>query len=261
MAYVIAVSFEKGGTGKSTTALNVAAAFAELGQRTLLIDLDPSQSLSRMLGATDETFETTLLDVLHPEKGLQPIHVAIQQLKNYPNLDFVPAHTLLTELEILMGEPEWEHRLRLALEPVQDAYKSIILDCPPGLGFFPTNAFIAADLILIPVQTEFIPFTSLHKMGSYLLTFPEEYRPESFHLIGTMYDKRTRQAREVVEELQKTYPVAFSKHLIPRTVGFSESNASGEPFIHFNSDHAGARAYRGVAEEIISIWENRNAPQ
>ncbi len=256
MSYVIAVSNEKGGTGKSTTALNVAAALAERGHKTLLIDIDPSFGLTRMLGAKPESFETTIRDVLDDENPAT-IHEAIQELKEYKNLFFVPAHTKLAVLEARF-EPFWERLLANALAPVVETYDFVLIDCPPGLGFFPINAYVAADLIVIPVQTEFIAFTSLDKMGSYLGGIPEDLRPAAFHLVPTLYDKRTKHAKEVVQELQKRFPEALSKHVIPRTVGFSDSSVEGKPFIHYDPHHAAAEAYRGVAEEIIEIWQSKN---
>ena len=257
MAYVIAISNEKGGTGKSTTALNVAAALAESGHRTLLVDLDPSFGLTRMLGALPEHFECTLLDVLR-EEDPQPIQAATQQVKDRPNLFLVPGHTQLAIVEARLTRPFWERILRTALADVQGSYDFILIDCPPGLGFFPTNAYVAADLILIPIQTEFIALTSLDKMADFLGAFPEEYQPEAHLLVPTMHDARTRHAREVVEELRKQSPDGLSKHIIPRTVGFSDSTVEGKPFIHYDPKHDAAKAYRGVAEEILSVWRIRN---
>jgi len=257
MAYVIAVSNEKGGTGKSTTALNVAAALAEQGHRTLLVDLDPSFGLTRMLGALPEHFECTLLDVLR-EESPQPVTAAVQQVKDHPDLFLVPGHTQLAIIEARLTRPFWERILATALEPAQASYAFIVIDCPPGLGFFPTNAYVAADLILIPIQTEFIALTSLDKMADFLDGFPEEYRPEAHWLVPTMHDGRTRHAREVVEELRKQSPDGLSAHIIPRTVGFSDSTVEGKPFIHHDPAHEGAKAYRGVAEEILNVWRIRN---
>ena len=259
MSYVIAVSNEKGGTGKSTTAVNVAAALAERGHRTLLVDFDPSFGLTRMLGSTPESFETTLLDVLREENPIT-IQAAIQQLKDYKNLFLIPGHTKLALLEARLTQPFWERLLSNALTDVSEAYSFVVIDCPPGLGFFPTNAYVAANLIVIPIQTEFIALTSLDKMGAFLGGFPEDHRPESFHLVPTLYDKRTKHAKEVMTELRNRYPEALSKHIIPRTVGFSDSTVEGKPFIHYDPDHDAAKAYRGVAEEIIEIWQSRNEP-
>ena len=257
MTYVIAISNEKGGTGKSTTALNVAAAIAERGHRTLLLDLDPSFGLTRMLGVLPEHFEYTLLDVLRTTNA-QPLRSAIQEVKAHRNLYLAPSHTQLAELEAGLTKPFWERTLSRALEDVQDAYDFVLIDCPPGLGFFPTNAYVAAELILIPIQTEFIALTSLDKMNDFLESFPEEYRPEAHLLLPTMHDNRTRHAREVIAELRKQSPDGLSQHIIPRTVGFSDSTVEGKPFIHYDPDHDAAKAYRGVAEEIISVWRHRN---
>lgn len=255
--YVIAISNEKGGTGKSTTAVNVAAALAERGHRTLLVDLDPSFGLTRMLGALPEHFECTLLDVLR-QHDPKPIQAATQQVKDQPNLFLVPSHTRLAELEARLTQPFWERILSKALEGVNDAYDFAVIDCPPGLGFFPTNAYVAADLILIPIQTEFIALTSLDKMAAFLEGFPEEYRPTAHLLLPTMHDNRTRHAREVIEELRKQSPDGLSQYIIPRTVGFSDSTVEGKPFIHYEPDHDAAKAYRGVAEEILRVWQIPN---
>ena len=255
--YVIAISNEKGGTGKSTTTLNLAAALAERGRRTLLVDLDPSFGLTRMLGVLPEHFELTLLDVLR-QHDPRPIREATQQLKDLQNLFLVPGHTRLAELEVALGQVAWERTLKNALSEVESAYDFCLIDCPPGLGFFPTNAYVAANLILIPIQTEFLALTSLDRMSDFLEGFPEDYRPDAYFLLPTMHDSRTRHAREVVDELRKQAPHRLSKHIIPRTVGFSDSTVEGKPFIHHDPDHEGAKAYRGVAEEILSAWQARN---
>ena len=256
MAYVIAVSNEKGGTGKSTTAVNVAAALAERGHKTLLVDLDPSFGLTRMLGATPDSFETTLLDVLREDDPLT-IQAATHQLKDHPNLFLVPGHTKLAVLEARLRDVSWERTLARALADVKDVYSFIMIDCPPGLGFFPANAYVAADLILIPIQTEFIALTSLSKMIDFYVGFPEEYRPSEHMLLPTLYDKRTKHAQEVMEQLRKDFPQGLSAYVIPRTIGFSQSSVEGKPFIHYAPNHDAAKAYRGVAEEIISVWQTK----
>ncbi len=133
-----------------------------------------------------------------------------------------------------------------------------MIDCPPGLGFFPTNAYVAADLILIPIQTELIALTSLNKMAAFLEGFPEEYRPTAHLPQPTIHDNRTRHAREVIEELRKQSPDGLSRYIIPRTVGFSDSTLEGKPLIHYEPDHDAAKAYRGVAEEILRVWQIPN---
>jgi len=258
MSYVIAISNEKGGTGKSTTAINVAAALAERGHRTLLVDIDPSFGLTRMLGAMPEHFETTLLDVLRQENP-QPIETAIHQVKDQRNLFLIPSHTKLAVLEAGLTQPFWEQKLRNALTTVRDAYEFVVIDCPPGLGFFPANAYVAADLIVTPIQTEFIALTSLDKMIAFYEGFPEEYRPEGHLLLPTLYDKRTKHAKEVMDEIRKQFPDGLSKHIIPRTIGFSQSTVEGKPFIHQDPTHDAANAYRGVAEEILQAWQARIA--
>jgi len=256
--YVIAISNEKGGTGKSTTALNVASALAERGHRTLLVDLDPSYGLTRMLGADAADFEVTVREVLRADHDAT-VRQATQGAKHVSsNLFFVPGHPDLAVIETMRrGEIRWPWIVKEALDEVAEAYEFAVLDCPPGVAFFPINAYVAADLLLIPIQSEYIALTSLPKIGEVLAEIPADARPGTYLVLPTMYDGRTKHAQEFMNMLKEQHPENLSKHIIKRTVGISDSSIAGKPFIHYDHDHEASCAYRGVAEEIIHEWQGR----
>lgn len=255
--YVIAISNEKGGVGKSTTALNIASAIAERGNRTLLIDFDPSFGLTTMLGKSALDFELSIRDVLDTTTPTT-IREATQEAKHISsNLFFVPGHGDLSIIEQLRrGEIQWPYVLKKELDQVADAYDFAVIDCPPNVAFFPVNAYVAADFLLIPIQTEWIALTSLPKIGDVLAQIPEEDRPGGMLILPTMYDQRTKHAQEFIEELKKTHPDNVSNHQIKRTTGFADSTIIGKPFIQYAPEHEAAKAYRAVAEEIIKACRN-----
>ena len=254
MAFVIAVTNQKGGVGKSTTTINVGAALADLGHPTLLVDLDPHAGLTKMLRHKPDGFSETFFDVL---LGSTKAEQLVQPLP-FQNLEFTPSNDKLAVVEAeLRRDPDWGNSLAEALEPLRKRYHYILIDCPPSLGVLSTIGVRAADGVLVPVQSDFIAVTSLD-MVSQLVEAVGRKKASALPLwiVPTFYDRRTRHAQDVIAAAAERFQGQFSKVIIPRTVRFPDSTVDGKPLIHFDSSHPGALAYRELATEITQIWEN-----
>ncbi len=249
MGTVYAIANQKGGVGKTTTAVNVAACIAEAGFATLLIDIDPQANATLGLGVAKDT-EPNIYDVLAGRCSLGEAlaDTAIERLK------LVPAHPDLAGANIeLPREPGSETRLREALVGVRERFDYVLLDCPPSLGPLTVNALVAADRVIVPVQTEYFALEGLAGLLDTLALIQRELNPRLTvaGMLLTMHDGRTRLARDVEREVREHFPALVFDTVIPRNVRVGEAPSFGRPVTHHDPHCAGADAYFELAKEVV----------
>jgi len=249
---IISIANNKGGTGKTTTAVNLGAALAENNQRILLVDLDPQGHLSINLGVDIDNLERTIYDVLLNPKSSQIDQVIISELSN--DCDLIPANIDLSGATVeLMNEISRETILKRALLPVKDEYDFILVDCPPNLGLLTLNALTAADLVIVPVQTEYLAMRSIKELWSIINKVKEHTNPElSMRLLCTMFDRRTIHGRDVISELREVFGEQVFDTVITRTIKFADASVAAEPILSFAPKSEAAEQYRNLAEEVLS---------
>jgi chromosome partitioning protein len=251
MSKIIAIANQKGGVGKTTTAINLAASLAHLGQETLLIDMDPQGNTTSGLGIDKSKLEKNIYRVLVDEIPLEDILVTSQ-----PDwLDIAPANTDLIGAEVeMVNIPHREYRLKEALKKFHRVYKYIIIDCPPSLGLLTLNALVAAQAVLIPIQCEFF---ALEGLGQLLKTIDlvRHGLNKDLALEGvllTMYDSRVNLSQQVHEEVKKFFGTKVYTIRIPRTVRLAEAPSFGKPALEYDKTSHGSQAYLDVAREFLS---------
>jgi len=246
---VIAIANQKGGVGKTTTAVNLGACLAELGYRTLVVDLDPQGNASTGLGLDISQVQATMYDVLLHDVPLEDV----VEGSSVRNLFVAPANQHLAGAEVeLVPAFSREHRLRLAIESVRPDYDFILIDCPPSLGLLTVNAFTAATEVMVPVQCEFYALEGLRQLSTNIELVRKSLNPilEISALVLVMYDARTNLAEQVAAEVRSHFGDRVCRHVIPRTVRLSEAPSFGQPIISFDSSSRGALAYRDLAKEV-----------
>ena len=255
MTVTVAVANQKGGVAKTTTVASLGTALVELGQRVLVVDLDPQASLTFSLGVDPEELDLSVREVILGEKDAGDVIVVTDE-----GAHLLPAAIGLAQAEeALLGRTGREHRLRKALEPVAGDYDWILLDCPPSLGILTVGALTAADQVLIPVQCE----TLAHRgVGQLLDTIYDvrEFTNPGLQLIGvlpTSYDRRTKHARAVLAAITQAYDLAVIEPPIPRTIKFAEAPAIGRSILGTSRSHRGAEAYRQVAAGLLRTTADR----
>ena len=250
MGTVYAIANQKGGVGKTTTAVNLAACVAEAGYESLLVDIDPQSNATLGLGI-DKRIAPTVYDAL---VGGRPLAEAIHPT-GIEHLGIVPAGPDLAgatvELPRIAGS---ENRLREALAPVRDRYAFTLLDCPPSLGPLTVNALVAADRVIVPVQAEYFALEGLAGLLDTLSLVQRELNPRLTigGMLLTMHDGRTRLAQEVESEVRTHFPKLVFDTVIPRNVRVGEAPSFGQPVIHFDPHCAGAEAYFELAKEVAA---------
>jgi chromosome partitioning protein len=249
MGTVYAIANQKGGVGKTTTAVNVAACIAEAGYATLLVDIDPQANATLALGVPKDV-QPNIYDVLSGRCDLEDaVHdTAIEQLK------LVPAHPDLAAANVeLPREPGSEGRLRDALAAAHDRFDYILLDCPPSLGPLTVNGLVAADRVIVPVQTEYFALEGLAGLLDTLALIRRELNPRLTvaGMLLTMHDGRTRLARDVEREVREHFPSLVFDTVIPRNVRIGEAPSYGRPVTHHDPHCAGADAYFELAKEVV----------
>jgi chromosome partitioning protein len=248
---IIAVSNQKGGVGKTTTTVNLAASLAEAGKRTLVIDLDPQGNASSALNMRAQNLESTIYKVILDET---PMDECIEPCE-IKNLFLVPATLDLAGAEIeLVPAMARETRLKRAIDEVADQYDFIFIDCPPSLGLLTLNALIAAKEVLLPIQCEYF---ALEGVGQLLRTIEKVKKSmnqelEVSTIVCTMFDSRTKLSQEVVDSVREYFGDKVCKTVIPRNTKLAEAPSTGKPIITYDSAGKGAKAYRSVAKEVMA---------
>ncbi len=259
----IAISNQKGGVGKTTTAINLGACLALSGKRTLIIDIDPQANTTSGLGLSTES-EHTIYNALIDENAdnghIKPTIVE--------NLHVLSSDINLAAAEIELSNYENAHyRLKGILNKLRHKFDFILIDCPPALGFLTINALVASDSVLIPLQTEYFALEGLGKLMNTINMIRDSYNPslEIEGLLFTMYDKRTSLSNQVVEEIKKNFTSHVFETVIPRNIRLSEAPSHGLPISLYDTKSKGADAYIDLAREIISRRKSyfealKNAP-
>jgi chromosome partitioning protein len=243
------VANQKGGVGKTTTAVNLGAALAELGYRVLVVDLDPQGNATTGLGINSRNLEATIYDVLLRDV---PMEDAIEPT-SLRNLFIVPSTIHLAGAEIeLVPAFSRELRLRRAIEHVLEDYDYVLIDCPPSLGLLTVNGLAAANEVVVPIQCEYYALEGLGQLLRNVNLVQTNLNPrlEVTTIVMTMYDARTRLAEQVVREVRRHFGARVCRHVVPRTVRLSEAPSFGQPIVVFDPTSRGAMAYRELAKEV-----------
>ena len=252
MSKIIAVANQKGGVGKTTTTVNLAACLAKEGKKVLLIDVDPQGNSSSGLGIDKRRVEKTVYDCLINEESMENVAIPTQ----YENLDICPSNLDLSGAEVeLISVMGRENRLKQSLESVKDNYDFILIDTPPSLGLITINTLTAANSVLIPIQCEFYALEGVSQLVETVKRIKKALNPSLFieGIVMTMYDARTNLAVEVVDEVKRFFPDKVYKTIIPRNVRLGEAPGFGRPVIYYDESSKGAEAYTELAKEVIEI--------
>ncbi len=248
---ILAIINQKGGVGKSTTAINLSAALGELGKQVLLVDLDPQGNSSSGLGIEKNRVDNCIYDVLLNDVPIEDVIIP----DVCEGLDVVPATINLAGAEVeLVSEMARENRLKDAVGSLRGKYDYIFIDCPPSLGLLTINALVAADKLLIPIQCEFYALEGVTKLLDSMKRVKTRLNPtlDIFGVLMTMYDGRTTLSRQVVNEVRGYFNRLVFETLIPRTVKLSEAPSYGQPINLYDPTGKGAQAYMDLAKEVIA---------
>ncbi|WP_019148048.1 ParA family protein [Timonella senegalensis] len=251
-ARIIAMCNQKGGVGKTTTTINLAACLAELGRRVLIVDFDPQGAASVGLGVPTHELETTVYSVL-VDRTID-VHEVIVGTE-VDGLDVLPANIDLSAAEVqLVGEVARESILARVLRPVIDEYDVILVDCQPSLGLLTVNALTAAHGVLIPLECEFFALRGVALLVETIEKVRDRLNPrlEVDGIIATMFDSRTLHAREVISRVYEAFGDTLMHTVIGRTIKFPDASVAAEPIITYAPNHRGAASYRQLARELIS---------
>jgi chromosome partitioning protein len=252
-AYVktIAIVNQKGGVGKTTTAINLAAYLARLGKKVLLVDLDPQGNATSGLGIDKYASEHSLYDVL--VKGVS-IDI-VRHSTNVDKVDLIPSNHNLSGAEIdLVSVADREHVLSSVLSKAEGEYDICLIDCPPSLGLLSVNGLVAADYVFVPVQTEFYAMEGMGQLVQTIQRIQQNLNP-SLSILGvvlTMYDSRTSLSSQVRQEVERVFGDLVFKTVIPRNVRLAEAPSHGEPIVQYDKWSKGARSYKALAKEVLN---------
>jgi chromosome partitioning protein len=259
MARIIAIANQKGGVGKTTTAINLGASLAIAEKRTLVVDSDPQSNASSGLGVAIDPGCPDLYDCLVDGA---PVRDAIRTSVHFPMLDMIPARRDLAGAELeLIDRPRRERILRGILEPVRDDYEYVLIDSPPSLGLLTLNALVAADTVLIPIQCEFYALEGLSQLLNTVRIVQRKMNPQLGieGVLLTMYDSRLNLSKQVKGEAEEYFGAKVFKTAIPRNVRLAEAPSFGQPIALYDVLSTGARGYLSLAAEIVRKDERRKA--
>ena len=250
MAKIIAVANQKGGVGKTTSAVNIAAALGTYGKRSLLVDIDPQGNATSGVGFDKRTIEKSTYEILLNEAKTDEVILHTK----YDNLDLMPAGIDLAAAEFeIMEASDRLQRLKKALLPIKQNYDYIIIDCPPSLGIITTNALTACDSVLVPIQCEYYALEGLSQLMN-SVRYVKRKLNEHIEIEGvllTMYDGRLNLTQQVVGEVKQFFPKKVFGTVIPRGVRLSEAPSFGKPIMYYDRHCKGSEAYLNLAQEII----------
>lgn len=250
MGRIIAVANQKGGVGKTTTSVNLAACLAEAGKKVLLVDEDPQGNATSGLGIAKNSLKQCIYDTLIKKVPLQEI----THKTAFGELYVVPATIQLAAAEIdLVNQPNREGCLKEAIDKVKEQYDYIIIDCPPSLSLLTINAFMAADSVLIPIQSEFYALEGVTQLMSTIQKVQERLNSDLVieGILMTMYDSRTHLANDVLGEVRKYFAKELYNTIIPRGVRLGEAPSYGQPINIYDTKSKGAEVYRALAQEVL----------
>ncbi len=250
MGKTVAIFNQKGGVGKTTTCVNMAAALGAKGKKTLLVDVDPQGNSTSGVGIDKSEVEYSTYDILINGVSARAIMVETE----FKNLWLLPANMNLAGAELELAETENRNRaLKKALAPLVMEFDYIIIDCPPSLGLLSINALVAADTLIVPLQCEYYALEGLSQLLSTVRTIKQHYN-EHLELEGvlfTMYDSRLKLTQQVIEEVNKYFPGKAYKAMIPRSVKIAESPSYGEPVIYYEKYSKASFAYKKFTDEFL----------
>jgi chromosome partitioning protein len=252
MSRVIAIANQKGGVGKTTTAINLGASLAVAERRTLIIDMDPQANATSGTGIDRSGLPATMYDVLVDQA---PLHSAVVEGVHFPYLSLAPADQDLVGAELeLVGRPDREQLLRRALQGIRDQYDYVLVDCPPSLGLLTLNTLTAADSVLIPIQCEFYALEGLSQLLNTVRLVQQNLNPrlQVEGVLLTMYDQRLNLSRQVAEEAQEYFGDKVYRTTIPRNVRLAEAPSFGKPIVLYDIVSQGAQSYLALAKEVIA---------
>jgi chromosome partitioning protein len=259
VARTLALANQKGGVGKTTTAVNLAAYLAASGHRILLVDLDPQGNATSSIGVDKHGIERTTYDVLI--EGLTVDECRLGEVR--PGLDLLPSNEVLAGAEVeLVGLRRREYRLRDALAPLQEQYEAIVIDCPPSLGLLTVNALTAAAEVVIPIQCEYLALEGLMQLINTIDLVKRRLNPglDVLGVVMTMFDARTRLSAQVAQEVQRFFPSRIVRTVVPRTVRLAEAPSYGQTIFEYDHSSRAADAYRAIGDELarrLDIRPNR----
>lgn len=250
MGRIIAIANQKGGVGKTTTAINLSACIAEAGKKVLTIDLDPQGNTTSGLGLEKENIENTVYELMI---GQCTVRESLSQT-NIDNLSLIASDINLAGAEIeLIGINEKEYILKNEIDYIRDDYEYIIIDCPPSLNMLTINAMTTANTVLVPIQCEYYALEGLSQLVHTINLVQERLNPdlEMEGVVFTMYDARTNLSLQVVDNVKKNLSTNIYKTIIPRNIRLAEAPSYGKPINLYDSKSAGAESYRLLAKEVI----------
>ena len=259
MSRIIAIANQKGGVGKTTTAINLGACLAVAEKKTLVIDTDPQGNATSGLGIDKDTVERSVYDVLTEDAALED--VIIPEV-HFPFLDVAPATRDLVGVEVeLVTRKARETILRRALEGIRARYEYILIDCPPSLGLLTLNTMGAADSVLIPIQCEFYALEGLSQLLNTVTIVQKNLNPrlQIEGVLLTMYDSRLNLSRQVADEAKEYFGPRVYRTTVPRNVRIAEAPSFGKPIITYDVLSVGAKSYLSLAKEVIAQNEQRGA--
>ena len=255
MGRVIAIANQKGGVGKTTTAINLSAALAEKNKQVLLIDLDPQGNATSGVGMDKTQLENTVYDLILGEISIQECI----EYTEFENFYMIPSNVDLAAAEIeLIGIPQKEFIIRKEVEKIKDKFDFVVIDCPPSLNLLTINAMTTADTVLVPIQCEYYALEGLSQLIHTINLVRERLNPylDIEGIVFTMYDARTNLSLQVVENVRANVKQRVYATIIPRNVRLAEAPSHGYPITIYDSKSAGAESYRSLAEEVINREED-----